>query len=273
VLRVVLAVTLFFSAIFAKEPIHWAAYYSDELPPNRFAGFQLLVLDADSHPPLSLLLKNRVLLGYISIGEVEKSRKHFAGVKAEKLLAGQNANWPDSYFVDVRDRRWTSRVKRIIKDVLQQGFHGVFLDTVDDAEYLESKDPKLYQGMKDAMARLILDVRREFPGIPIAVNRGYAILPKICGSMDFLLGESVITTYDFSAKEYRRVPHAQYVEHQKILRSAQQCNSKLTVLTLDYWNPKDAAGIARIYREQIANGFHPYVSTLKLDQIIPEPKQ
>ena len=49
-------------------------------------------------------------------------------------------------------------------------------------------------------------------------------------------------------------------------------NSKLEIFTLDYWDPADPAGIARIYREQRDNGFEPYVSTVELDRIIPEPE-
>jgi hypothetical protein len=44
------------------------------------------------------------------------------------------------------------------------------------------------------------------------------------------------------------------------------------VFTLDYWNPEDAAGIRRIYRTERANGFHPYVATIKLDRIVREPR-
>ena len=125
--------------------------------------------------------------------------------------------------------------------------------------------------MQDAMARLIIDIRREFPNIPIAVNRGYSLLPKIAPSIDYLLGECVRADYDFSTKTYHRVSQQDYAEQVQILKSAKQRNPKLTILTLDYWNPRDAAGIARIYDEQRANGFSPYVSTIGLNEIIRGP--
>src|SRR5436305_4671086 len=89
----------------ANEPVRWAAYYAAALPAGGFSGFQLLVLDSDSHPPLEPLTASRTLLGYISIGEAEQSRPYFERLKTEGLFVGENENWPGSFFVNVRDRR------------------------------------------------------------------------------------------------------------------------------------------------------------------------
>jgi hypothetical protein len=186
-----------------KGPVHWAAYYAGALPPGGFSGFQLLVLDSDSHPPLAPLHPGRKLLGYISIGEAEQTREYFDRIKTQGLFAGENENWPGSLF---------------------------------------------------------------------AVNRGYSILPRIDRSIDYVLGESVRADYDFAAKTYRRVPEEPYSEQVATLKAAKARNPKLTVLTLDYWNPGDASGIKRIYEEERGNGFIPYVATLKLDQLVEEPR-
>jgi len=253
------------------SPVRWAAYYSEAQPPEGFEGFQLLILDSDYHPPLAALTKVHSLLGYISIGEVEQTRSHFNSAKAQGVLLGENQNWKGSFFVDARNAWWRERVKILTRQTLKQGFQGVFLDTVDDAEYLEDKDPAAFRGMKDAMAQLILEVRREFPAILIAVNRGYAILPKVASSVDFVLGESVFSDYDFASKSYRRVPQDLYADQVRILKSAKERNPRLTILTLDYWNPKDKAGVTRIYNAERANGFSPYVSTVELNTIVREP--
>jgi len=253
------------------SPIRWAAYYSDVPPAGGFRDFKLLILDSVYHPPLGELKRGRTLLGYVSVGEIEQTRSPFEPAKAKGVLAGENENWKGSFFVDVRSTWWVDQVKIAVRHALDQGFDGVFLDTIDDAEYLEDKDAAVFRGMKDAMVRLILEIRREFPAIPIAVNRGYAIVPKIGPSVDFILGESVFSDYDFASKSYRRVPQKDYAEQVNVLKAARQRNPKLNVLTLDYWDPKDAAGISRIYREQRTNGFSPYVSTVELDRILREP--
>src|SRR5258708_6092452 len=107
-------------------PIRWAAYYSDVQPAGGFSEFQLLILDSDSHRDLASLARDRTLLGYISIGEVENARAHFNLAKAKGVLAGENQNWTGSFFVDVRNPWWTEQVKTLTRQALQRGFHGVF---------------------------------------------------------------------------------------------------------------------------------------------------
>ena len=84
--------------------IPWVVYYAAELPPTAFYGFDLVVFESDSHPPLEPLVDRRKkVIGYISLGEVNETRPYFAEVKAEGLYRGENENWKGSYFVDVRD--------------------------------------------------------------------------------------------------------------------------------------------------------------------------
>ena len=56
-----------------------------------------------------------------------------------------------------------------------------------------------------------------------------------------------------------------------ILKQAMTATPAPTVLTLDYWDPADKAGIAKLYAEQRGNGFSPYVSVVELDRLVPEP--
>lgn len=86
-----------------------------------------------------------------------------------------------------------------------------------------------------------------------------------------LLGESVYTDYDFKAQIYGRVPDTLYRQQTSILQGAKEATPALRVMTLGYWDPLDAKGIAGIYAVQRASGFLPYVSTIELDKIIPEP--
>src|SRR5262245_38600002 len=105
----------------------WAAYYSNSAPIPEFDGFSLLVLDSDHHPALQYLLgQGKMLLGYLSVGEVERNRSYFAAVRSENILLQENRNWAGSYFVDVRDPRWSKRVlEELIPQILKSGFGGV----------------------------------------------------------------------------------------------------------------------------------------------------
>jgi len=258
----------------AGKRSRWAAYYSGSIPLESLDGFDLLVLDCDHHPPLEpLIRRGKLLLGYLSLGEVEQYREHFAAVKSAGLLLQENQVWKGSYFIDLRDGRWGDMVAgRIVPAILKQGFHGIFLDTLDNAVELERSQPDRYAGMREAAAALLARIRREYPGIRVMLNRAYELLPVVEEDIDFALGESVYSTYDFESGTYRKVPEEDYLLQVRLLREARMRRPSLKAFTLDYWDPADQEGLREIYRVQRTNGFEPYVATIRLDRVVLEPK-
>ncbi len=146
------------------------------------------------------------------------------------------------------------------------------IDTLDSPIFLEESEPDKYLGMKEAAVRLVRAIERNYPQARIAVNRAYEILPRIAGTIDFALGEAVWSGYDFEKKKPRRVGRSEYAEQVELLQRTARQHPALTVLSLDYWDPENAPGVAAIYRRQRENGFAPYVATLELDRVVPEPK-
>jgi uncharacterized protein (TIGR01370 family) len=251
----------------------WVVIYTNKVPIDALIPYQTIVLDSRYHPRLQPLIdRNKSLLGYLSLGEVEKYRPYYKELEKEGILLGTNRNWPDSRYVDLRDPRWTRRViEELIPAILHKGFNGIFLDTLDNAAQLERRDPVKYKGMTQAAVRLVKTIRQHYPRIAIMMNRGYEILPKVARDIDIVLGESVYADYNFNTKTYQRVPKALYEKQVKWLKAAKAIAPGLKVFTLDYWRPQDRAGIEQIYRAQRRNGFHPYVATVKLHRVIPEP--
>ena len=270
----VFVISVLLSVAHVSAQTRWAAFYAQEAPAESLAGFDILVFDSDGHPPLApLAAQGKILLGYLSVGEVASYRSYYGSVRAQGLLVGENSTWKGSYFVDLRDPRWSRRVlDELIPAILQRGFSGIFLDTLDDAGHLERMNPRAYRGMTAAAAALVRAIRAKYPSIKIMLNRGYELLPSVERSIDYALGESVYADYDFGTKRYDLVPHATYEQQVRLLQAAAQRSPRLTVFTLDYWDPADVAGVARIYAEQRKNGFHPYVATVELDRVVPEPR-
>jgi hypothetical protein len=126
--------------------------------------------------------------------------------------------------------------------------------------------------MRDAMVRLIKAIRSHFPSMIIMVNRGYDMLPMMAGSVDIAMAEGLYSDYDFGARRCRIVPQDQYEERVRLLRSVQRRHPSLKLYALDYWDPADREGVARIYREERAHGMNPYVATVDLDILVPEPR-
>ncbi len=155
--------------------------------------------------------------------------------------------------------------------ILANGFQGLFLDTLDSSLHLEQLDPSRYRGMAAAAAELIREIRRLRTGITLILNRAYSLLPEVDRDIDVAMGESVYTTYDFERKIYSRVPPSAYRQQVEWLRAAARRRSGLRIFTLDYWDPSDKEQIAHIYREERANCFSPYVTSIDLTHIVPEP--
>jgi uncharacterized protein (TIGR01370 family) len=256
----------------ARSNVKFLINYGAAIP-EWVGRYDVAVLDSEvAASTVAKRHQRSIILGYLSLGEVHSGRDYMGEVKAEGLLLRPNPSWPDARFIDLRDRRWHARViDKLVPGILSKGFDGIFLDTLDDAEFLEQQDPVRFAGMVDAAAELLRGIRRRFPGIPLMVNRGYAVLPGAAGAFDMLLGESVVTTYDAASGAYRVLPETDYRWQVTQMQEAQRRDPKLRLFSLDYWNPNDPRGIARIYAQQRTNGFIPYVGTPDLTRVVSEP--
>lgn len=251
----------------------WVVYFHENLPNEVYAPYSLIILEGDQYPDISPLLESKkTVLGYLGVGEVSYDRYYFTAVKKEGLLLETNKNWPDSRMVDLRNKLWTKRIiEELIPCLLFQHFSGIFLDTVDNAIYLEEKDPIKYRGMKQAAIELIKTIRLHYPHIVLMMNRGLAILPHVAKDIDMVLAENILAEYDFKTHTSHLVPEKQYLEEVKKLKEAKEINPRLEIYTLDYWDTKDKEGMKKIYDIQMKQGFYPYVTSIELDQITPSP--
>jgi uncharacterized protein (TIGR01370 family) len=253
-------------------PARWAIFYAAAAEPVAFAPYDTLVLDADRHPPIGPLVeRGKAVLGYLSLCEVSHNRSYFADVQAEGLLLGESPTWRGSYYIDVRDPRWSRRViEDLIPRQLRRGFTGIFLDTLDDAAFLDRQPGR--RGMREAAIRMVKTIRRHYPDLTLMMNRGYDLLPAVERDIDAVLAESLYGTYDFTSKRYRRVAPADSAAQVALLNAARARRPGLKLYALDYWDPADAAVVAQLYEAARASGFVAYVATIELDRLVPEPR-
>lgn len=251
----------------------WAIDYGAGTDARAARRYDLLVLEPDhAVPPAHVRRAGAVAIGYLSLGEIEKSRPFVAALAAAGALFAANPDWPDARMADLRHPRWRAEVlDRLVPAILARGYDGVFLDTLDNAEALERADPVAHAGMVQAAATLVREIRRRFPGIVIVVNRGYATLPAIAGAVDGVLGEAMATRWDFARRRYERLSDADWAWQAERLRAARAANPALALLTLDYWEPGDTRTVKGLYARERAAGFVPYVSVLSLNHIVAEP--
>ncbi|MBI5138099.1 MAG: endo alpha-1,4 polygalactosaminidase [Nitrospirae bacterium] len=261
------------AALAQQAGVPWAVYYGAGASAAAFAPFDIVVLDsAYSAPVAPLRERGKTVLAYLSLGEVGSQRGYFQALRADGVLLGENPDWPGSFGIDVRDPRWQRRVvDELVPGILARGFDGLFIDTLDYPIERERAHPDTAAGMRAAAAELVLAIRRQFPKTRIMLNRAYAILPEVGGHIDMLLGESVFTRHDFGSGAYRRTDAVDFQRQVRELDAARRAFPNLRVMTLDYWDPADPAGIRAAYAEQRRHGFSPYVATIGLDRVVYEP--
>ncbi len=247
----------------------WLCFYGLEAPPGAFARFDLVVFDGTWHPDLVRRPDGGpVLLGYLSAAEVLEDGPFWPRTAGRDILVRKKPQW-NSWVLDLRDPDWRDLlVREAVPAILEQGFDGVLLDTLDSALALELwTDPDRWRGTREAVIRLVEDIRRAWPDMVIAVNRALPVLGEIASSLDLLVLEGLSSVYGGPETGYVPVSAEDRRRLLDWLEAGLAERPGLPVLTLDY-APEDRpdlvrSAVARARRK----GFVPYVSTLELDRI------
>jgi uncharacterized protein (TIGR01370 family) len=212
------------------------------------------------------------LCGYLSLAEVRIADSVYAKTDRAALIE-ENPAWPGTYRIDIRHPSWKKLVlDEVIPFIAQRGFTGLFLDTLDTPPYLEDLEPHARRGMRQAAVDLVQTIRARYPDLFMIINRGYALLPSLIGSIDAIVAEGLLTVADDQDSHgYRWTPLSEVALVLSLLSSATKGHARPPILSLDYWDPEDANTIRAIYARQRHWGHHPYVATKSLDRLIPEP--
>lgn len=270
------------------------------------SGFSLAVIDYSSDgsdekrfSPKNLghLVENNVIpVAYISIGEaenyrfyweknwVEKKDEDKLSPKAPKWLGHTNPDWEGNYKVRYWDTEWRdSVIKPYLDKIIEQGFHGVYLDIIDGFEYWSDSETyasKMEIKMandpvddeEDAAHRMIAFVhwiaqycRKHSP-----LGQDFMIIPQNGERIllydedgSYLKGVSGIGVEDtwYSAEE--KLPRRTVTERLRFLKKFREKGKR--VLSVDYvdtGNRKSKSNLQRIktYVSQCrAQGFSCYV--------------
>jgi uncharacterized protein (TIGR01370 family) len=148
------------------------------------------------------------------------------------------------------------------------GFDGIFMDTVDTADYLEKV--KGIEGQVKGAIKLIKEIRRKYPQLIMVLNNGLFLTDQVGKQIDALVVEDIYTLYDFKTKSYDVATEKWTAERLVPVKRFQETFNK-PVLALDYLKASDKKAIARISREAMAQDFIPYISDIGLKSIFFHP--
>jgi len=220
--------------------------------------FDLAIIQPETLDEKGLLELKRhgtLAVAYLSVGEAEPGRPWYTDGRVDpRWLLGKNENW-GSYFVDARQTGWQKLMLDLTGEFIENGFDGVFLDTVDTVD--------VYPETRGGMIALIKSLRAAYPEVLMIQNRGFNVVETVASDLDGIMFEDLSTTYNFDSHEYIYIDSSAAAQQMVELHE----HTGLPILALDY-APPDNPGMA--YRAfQIARRFNfiPAISVIELDDI------
>lgn len=138
---------------------------------------------------------NKTVVAYVSLGEINKTSKHFNELKG--LTLGKNKNW-DSYYLDLKSEKTKKVLISAIQEAIDKGFDGMFLDNMDN---FSKFGPQKEDG--NELVQFIKFLSEKFKGKIFIQNAGLDFLAETNKYINGVVVESVASDYSFSTKKYK----------------------------------------------------------------------
>jgi uncharacterized protein (TIGR01370 family) len=225
---------------------------------------QMVVVSGDPRIPIGDFPSATIRLAYVSVGEADPRRPYWPAVRGQQFLVEPNPEWPDNIRVDVRDARWQEILLREeVPRLMQLGFDGLMLDTIDTAPYLENKDPGRFAGSRQALRDWMRRLRESFPRAVVIANGGAALVDA-APFVDGFVIEGVFSIYDQGRKIYRATTDAERTWKLGAIARAREVAPK-PVFSLEYADVGDVTLSRWAFQESVRHGFRPYVGVRDLN--------
>jgi endo-alpha-1,4-polygalactosaminidase (GH114 family) len=262
-LAVVMLILLFFSVnqMWGNKDIKFIVYYGDFFPAECEKDYSVFILSPHTQANITELAHTHLVAGYLSLGEVDSKQSYFNKIGHKSFVLHRNPFWPDARLVDVRDLAWQGFIlHEMIPNLIEKGYNGLFLDTLDSAIELERLYPKRYKGSIENLISFIKKIKQQYPNLKLIANNAFSILPKIDSLLEYVLAESLFTSYDFASKKY------QLASDDRRLKHANKVFSQLTSkpMVLEYAIDPDM--ISKVREKNKTYNFSLYFSNIQLNQ-------
>lgn len=200
-----------------------------------------------------------VCLAYLSLGELPEQQA-LPPWRLIDPLTGQtvrNPRW-NTIYLDCRLATWQDEViQRRVPAILERGFAGLFLDTLDVQE--------LYPATRPGVVQLVQRLRSCNPALFLAANRGFSLLPQIIPMLDAVVFEAFTTHCQDGSYAAWTGPDLLWTEG-KAAELRAICNDR-PILALDYAAPEDDM-LRRLAKERAAkHGFVSFITTCHLNTL------
>ncbi len=198
-----------------------------------------------------------VCFAYLSLGELpeQQARSEWQFIDPASGQPANNPLWKTIY-LDCRLAAWQNHVLNVsIPAIMQRGFAGLFLDTIDVQEIF----PETRKGAAD----LVRQIRAQYPSILLAANRGFSLLEETNFCLDAFLFEA-FTTHCRDG-EYAAWNGSELLWTEQKATELRAISGDRPILALDYAAPEDSE-LRRLATERAgSHGFVSFVGTRYLN--------
>jgi len=202
----------------SPQKTQWLVYYGDKITEHDLAKIDIAILEPDHISPKKFSPSQTKYIGYVSVGEAEEYRSYWFDIAGKDFILEKNPNWEKNHLIDIRSKEWQDiLLNKIIPPILNKGYDGLFLDTIDTAIYLEDTQAEKFKGSKKAMVDFIKTLRKKYPQIIILPNNGLELILEFARDIDGVVVEDLYTRYDFTKKQSVKTPQKDSEYKEKIL--------------------------------------------------------
>lgn len=227
--------------------------------PDQVENYDFLVVEPsyfDAEDVADLKKNNKLVLAYISLGEVDKGTASYPIL--EPFSIGENKIW-DSKIIDIRNKETADHLDGQIEAFIKVGFDGIFMDNVDNYTYWGPTP----ESASDLLA-FLKNLRTKHPSIHLMQNAGLELIPQTSSLINSLAIESIATDYDFKKKKYRLRDRKEFTTQKKELLTIEQ-EYELPIIVIEY---SDSSSLQQeVYKRLRGTEWSVFIGNIELDKI------
>lgn len=237
-----------------KVMVCYAEFYPDQVK-----GYDFLIVEPaffDAEDMANLKKNNKLVLAYISLGEVDKGTISYSLL--EPFTLGDNKIW-NSKIIDIRNKETADRLNHQIETYLRMGFDGFFMDNIDNYTHWGPTPERASD-----LISFLKSLRKKYPSIHLMQNAGLELINRTFPLINSLAIESIATDYDFKKKKYRLRDRKGFNKRKTALLEIEKQYS-LPIVTIEY---SDSSSLhRRVYRRLRRTDWSIFIGNIELNRI------
>lgn len=240
-------------------------WYASHPPLSELAQFDNLMLEPahfDAPARAFLRAQNTYLFAYLSVGEFDGNKQDLAEAGLSDSTSNTvNQAWA-SHVMNLADAKWQDYLEARAKTLYEQGYDGLFLDTLDSFQLLPAQQQ---EQQRQGLIQILTKLQTSTPELKLVFNRGFEVVHELAEKPAAVAIESIYAGWDPSNNRYVPVKEQ---DREWLQQHIDPIRGKdIPVIAIEYL-PVERREEARKLTKKLTNeGFIPYIGTPHLDTL------